>query len=176
MNKYIIFLALIFQTSLLGAAEFRINISGINGTASKPVSASEGVVLQQANWLKKNKDRTLSCNVETTKEWKQYSFSFMPKKSGKYTISIMSGRDKVFASCDEITIEGATLKNGNFEELNDKGEPLFWIKMKNPRISSSGGVNDSKFVTTAHNDRWAQIITCTKGQTVTVTFYVRENQ
>ena len=173
MKNYLVILLFIFQVCTLCAGDFRINISGINGTALKPGSASDGVVLQQAVWLKQRKDQTLSCNVTVSREWKKYSFTFMPKKTGKYTFSIMSSNEKFFASCDGITVEGTTLKNGNFEELNSSGEPKYWVKMKKPLFSQTGGVDNSRFVSTAHNDRWTQIINCTKGVEVKVTFYAR---
>lgn len=158
---------------VLGAADFRINVSGIKGTASAPCKTSAGVTLSQASWLKAKKDNTLSCDVKVTGEWKKYSFSFIPKASGRFTISLMSSNARSFAACDDITITGATLKNGNFEQLNSKGEPEGWMKMKNPRFSNSEGVNNSNCSITAHNDRWLQIINCTEGQEVTITFYAR---
>ena len=173
MKNYLIVLLTVVQVCAASAADFRINISGVNGSTLKPVSASEGVVLQQASWLKQRKDQTLSCNAAVGKEWKQYSFTFMPKKTGKYTLAVMSSNEKFFASCDNITVEGATLKNGDFEELANNGEPKYWVKMKKPSFAKSGGVDNSKFVTTAHNDRWTQIISCTKGVEVKVTFYAR---
>ncbi len=165
----------VFAASILGAADFRIDISGINGTTLAPVSVSEDVTLQQASWLKHKKDHAVSCTVGVSDEWKEHSFSFIPKKSGQFNFSLMSSSPTFFASCDNIVVTGATLKNGNFETLNN-GIPAGWYKVKNPGFSSTGGVDGSKCVSTAHNDRWTQRINCQKGEVVTVTFSVRSGK
>ena len=170
--KLSILLAAVFAISV-GAADFRIDISGVKGLTLAPVSASEGVSLQQASWRGKSKDQTLSCTVKLENEWKEYSFSFMPKKSGQYNISLMSTDPEFFAACDSITVSGTTLRNGDFEQVNAKGNPSFWYTVKNPRFSKSGGVDGSKYVVTAHNDRWTQQMSCKRGEKVTITFYAR---
>lgn len=173
MKRHIAIFMAAFAVSVLGAADFRIDISGINGTTLAPVSASNGVSLQQAGWLGRKKDQTLSCTVNVGKEWKEYSFSFMPKKSGKYNFSLMSSTPKFFVFCDNISVTGTALQNGNFETLNTKGEPANWYKLKNPAFSTTDGIDGSKCVSTAHNDRWTQRISCKKGEVVTVTFSAR---
>ncbi|MBQ4315359.1 MAG: hypothetical protein IJC21_07950 [Lentisphaeria bacterium] len=159
--------------STLAAADFRIDISGINGTAMKPVSASAGATLSQASWRGKKKSLHLSCIVQTENEWKKYSFSFVPLKDGAFYINLMSSSPKAFFACDNITVSGAVIKNGDFELLNDKKEPESWYKMKTPRFSSTDGINGSNCTITAHNDRWHQLVKCKKGELVTITFYAR---
>ena len=173
MMRYLAVLLAVITVFSLSAADFRIDLSGINGTTMKPAAASEGVSLGQASWRGKKKDQHLSCTVKVTKEWKKYSFSFIAKKSGKVSLNLMSSTPKDFFACDNITASGFELRNGDFEQLNDKGEPSGWYKMKNPRFSSSDGVDGSNCAITAHNDRWHQIIVCKKGELATITFYAR---
>ena len=173
MKRFFELLLILFCASTLSAADFRLDISGLKGATLKPVSASEEVSVIQASWRGKQKDQLLSCTVTVGKEWKKYSFCFMPKQSGKFNISIMSTKPKDFIDCDNVTAAGVELKNGNFEQLNAKGDPANWIKMKNARISTAGGVDDSKYVSTTHDDRWVQTISCKKGELVTITFYAR---
>ena len=172
MRYFAVMLAVVLA-STLSAAELRIDLSGINDTTLKPVSASEGASLSQASWRGKLKDRHLSCTVKATKEWKKYSFSFVAKKDGKCVLFLMGTDKKNFFFCDNLTASGVEIKNGNFEQLNSKGEPSGWYKTKKPRFSTSDGVDGSNCAITNHDDRWNQIIICKKGEVATITFYAR---
>ena len=172
MRYFAVLLAVVF-VSTLSAADFRIDLSGINGTSLKPVSASEGVSLSQASWRGKQKDLHLSCTVKPTGEWKKYSFSFVAKKDGKCILFLMGTDKKNFFLCDNLTADGVEIKNGDFEQLNSKGEPSGWNKTNKPRFSTSDGVDGSNCANTNHDDRWNQTITCKKGEVATISFYAR---
>ena len=60
MMRYLAVLLAIITVFSLSAADFRIDLSGINGTTMKPAAASEGVSLGQASWRGKKKDQHLS--------------------------------------------------------------------------------------------------------------------
>ena len=173
MKKYFTILSAAAFAATLSAADFRIDINGINGTVMKPLEASEGVTLTQQSWRGKNKDRHLTCTAKVTNEWKKYSITFVAKNDGVFSMHLMSTSPKDFFACDDIASSQLEIKNGNFEQLNAKGEPESWYKMKEPRFSLTDGTDGSKCGIVAHNDRWHQQIRCKKGEVVTITFCAR---
>ncbi|MBO5644164.1 MAG: hypothetical protein J6S90_02860 [Lentisphaeria bacterium] len=164
--KHLFFVLLSAVCAVISAAEFRIDISGVKGTSLRPVSASQGVTLSQASWLGERKDIRMSCSVVVSKEWKTFSFTFLPKKDGKYEINLMGTSPKVKVCCDDIQAEGAVVKNGSFDKFDAKGNPSNWKKLKTPSITDGYSI-------TTHNDRWLQTITCKQATPVTITFKAR---
>ncbi len=169
------FFASLAIAGTLTAADFRMDISGNNGVTMSPKSASEGVTVKQASWLKDKKDTRLCASVKVTNEWKEHSFTFMPKKSGKFTLNLMSASKKDQVSCDNIRIKGANILNGDFEKMHPK-RPQNWRQVgAEAKVVTDGTAQSGKnFVTVNHDNRWIQTINCKEGEAVTVTFCVKE--
>lgn len=137
-------------------------------------SASDGVTVRQAEWMKERKDQRLVASVKVSNEWKEYSFTFVPKKTGSIQLNLMSDSIKDMAACDGFRISGSSLKNGGFEEVSSSGKPSGWQSMHAPRLVTDGKAGEGKnFVEVAHNDRWMQTVPCKEGEAVTVTFLAR---
>lgn len=173
MKTALLFSAFVVAAGLT-AADFRIDVAGLKGVGMAARSASDGVTVRQAEWMKERKDQRLVASVKVSNEWKEYSFTFVPKKTGNVQLNLMSNSVKDMAACDGIRVSGSTLKNGGFEEVASSGKPSGWQSMKAPRLVTDGKAGEGKnFVQVAHNDRWFQIIPCKEGEAVTVTFLAR---
>lgn len=173
MKTALLFSALAMAAGLT-AADFRIDVAGMKGVGLVARTASDGVTAGQAEWMGDRKDQRLVVTVKVSNEWKEYSFTFVPKKTGNVQLNLMSNSVKDMAACDGIRVSGSTLKNGGFEEVASSGKPSGWQSMKAPRLVTDGKAGEGKnFVQVAHNDRWFQIIPCKEGEAVTVTFLAR---
>ena len=174
MKKIIFSFFAFAYCSMLVSAEFRMDIGGVKGASLRPVSASSGVSVVQASWLGKNKDFRLSCTASLTDEWKEFSFSFLPKKDGYYAINLMSSNSKDKVCCDHIIVSGAELKNASFEELDAGGNPVNWRKMGKASVSENDPADGCRCAVSSHDDRWMQHIKCQKGKAVTIKFKARK--
>jgi hypothetical protein len=163
----------------------RIDINGYK-IALKAVSKPEGGSLQNFNW---GKEEERKCNLtgETAPfkddQWVKSSFTFVPENDGKVAINLMGnwtpnapGKKKMDARWvlyDMITVEGATLKNGDFEEAQD-GKPVAWTCAG--FYITSGGLSDSAMVKAWHNQRCSQVIDVKKDQPVTITINAKKGE
>lgn len=113
--------------------------------------------------------------------WKQVGFQFTPLSNGVVTLVLMGQwkqtEDKKSLQIlpvifDRIEIEGAEIKNGDFEELDEKGLPKYWgvpaplhndgdfHLLKDPTKVKSGSVS----------------VFCWQNQRLTQTIAVKANQ
>ena len=167
--KKLIFTILIFAVcAALSAAEFRMDIQGVKGAALRPVSVSAGAAVAQSSWLGKRKDQRMSCTAAVTNDWKEFSFSFIPKNDGVYEINLMSDKKQNKVCCDEITVQGAEIKNGDFSQRDSKGGLAAWRKIGKATFTGEN------FAVSTHDDRWVQTIKCRKGEKITVTFKAKK--
>ncbi len=172
MKTALLFSALVMAAGLT-AADFRIDVAGLKGVGMAARTASDGVTVRQAEWMGDRKDQRLVASVKVSNEWKEYSFTFVPKKTGSVQLNLMSDSVKDMAACDGLRVSGSTLKNGGFEEVSS-GKPSGWQSMQAPRLVTDGKAGEGKnFVQVAHNDRWMQTVPCKEGEAVTVTFFAR---
>ncbi len=167
--KKSLFTILIFAVcAVLNAAEFRMDIQGYKGAALRPVSVSAGAAAAQASWLGKRKDQRMSCTAAVTDDWKEFSFSFIPKNDGVYEINLMSDKKQNKVCCGEITVQGAEIKNGDFSQRDSKGGLAAWRKV------GKASFTEENFAVSTHDDRWVQTINCRKGEKITVTFKAKK--
>ncbi len=160
--------------TVLSAADFRIDIVGGDNLSFAPGEVSENVTLAQAGWLGAKKDQRLCAQAKLSDAWREYSFSFTPKSSGKATIQLMSSDAKTFVACDNIRMS-SSIPNGSFAQLRPDGTPSGWWKMRDARVVVDGSAADGKnYVLSAHNDRWTRQFDCTAGVPVTVKFSARQ--
>ena len=160
--------------SLMGA-EFRIDLQVDKDLCGLTADGgSEGVRMAKADWKKEKADRRLVITGKTGEKWEEKWIQFIPAEDCRVTIQLMSTSPKVYAAYDHIRIEGASMQNGSFEQLNPKGNLQGWYPMKKPALKKTGAADGKNCVEVNHDDRFTQMIKCKKGQPVKITFMVRD--
>ena len=175
MMKTVLMGAVMLGAVSLMGAEFRIDLQvdkNICGLA--PDGGSEGVRIAKADWLKVNADRRLVITGKSGEKWVEKWVQFIPAEDCRVTVQLMSPSPKVYAAYDHIRIEGASMQNGSFEQLNPKGNLQGWYPMKKPALKKTGAADGKNCVEVNHDDRFTQMIKCKKGQPVKITFMVRD--
>ena len=144
----------------------RIDIWGNNpnekvGFKDYRVDVGKGVVDIYA-WDKENGKYALYSLLELPPDtWTQVGFTFTPIVDGTITV-LLTGVDKqaedkkgpvpVFTFYDSIELTGAEIKNGNFEELDEKGNPKQWLKSASANPATDAIlVKEPKFVKNGSN-------------------------
>lgn len=179
MNRLLLTLLAAAAASSVSAAAvrnvFRIDLQGDKGLGMVYKNGSEGTTGSQAGWLKEKKDTRLIVTGPISQEWKEFSFTFVPKADGKVSLNLMSDNPKFQVSYDNIRVTGATIANGDFETAAKQADrPDRWWPMGKPGfVKEAQGGSGKNFVTCAHNDRWNQPISCKAGEAVTVTFQAK---
>lgn len=178
------FAALVCVASSYGAeksVKARIDVVGKDsGIGMVFAECSTDLVGSQADWMKEEKDKRLLavCPVQT--EWTKTFFSFIPKKSGSLGIALMTdgNNDSAFVDYDMITIEGAELLNGDFEQADAKGRPNGWGPMNEPVYDNKSGTAKSgnAFVKCSSKNRFNATIKVSEGQKVIITFWTRASK
>jgi len=182
--------AILFGAAMLPAAtltgtDFRIdllvdkNICGLEF-----IGGSEGVRGNNAKWLKGNANCRLLITGKAGETWEENSFQFSAKEDCEVDIHLMAewtaGKEtRPWIAYDSIHIEGALLKNGSFEHQDSrKGMLKNWTiyAKKKSYVLKKGNdaASGKKYIEVSHDNRAIQRIKCRKGQTVTVTFMVRD--
>jgi len=115
-------------------------------------------------------------------KWTQYKFVFSAEKDTSVKLSFVGNWSKnnqtkkmnrLWINYDNITVEGATLKNGDFEE-SKSGKPVSWNMQdaENYIVDEEVKAQSGKaFVKVWYFRNVTQYIPVTAGQKVTVTFY-----
>lgn len=179
MNRILVTLFAAIAATAVSAApagnRFRIDMQGEKGLGMVYKNGSEGTTGSQAGWLKEKKDTRLIVTGPISQEWKEFSFTFVPKADGKVSINLMSDNPKFQVSYDNIRVTGATIANGDFETAAKQADrPDRWWPMGKPGfVKEAQGGSGKNFVTCAHNDRWSQPISCKAGEAITVTFQAK---
>ncbi len=155
--------------------QFRIDVQGEKELGLVYRSGSEGTTGSQAGWLKEKKDTRLVVKGAIADEWKEFTFTFVPKADGRARLEIMSDDIKFFVAYDNFRVTGATLANGDFETAGKQPDrPDRWWPMRKPvYVKDAQGASGKNFVLCAHNDRWIQSLPCKAGEAITVTFLAK---
>lgn len=93
--------------------------------------------------MKGREDQRPIVTVQSSPEWKQHSVTFTPKADGQIEVIIMGNRKDKDILYDSVTVKGATLNNGTFEELNAKGLPAGW-NLKQEAFRTNGAASGKK--------------------------------
>ncbi|HOK05219.1 MAG TPA: hypothetical protein P5270_02085 [Victivallales bacterium] len=152
----------------------RIDIDGTNNTINLTLDANlQGGWGTNASWFDddaKNKEYVLVI-FQTTDNWSQSSFSFLPTKDGEVSLILRSRwipdktkEEEEWTLFDNIVVEGAEIKNGNFEEGNSS-----WNLNGNSEIVTEGKQNN-KCVKVSHDSPAIQNMTVNKDKKVKITF------
>ena len=173
MKRILIAAAFAAAASLMAADDARIDLLAKSGLVCN--SVSEGVTASPALWMKGREDQRLIVTVQSAPEWKKHSFTFTPKADGQIEFIIMGNRKDKDILYDSVTVKGATLNNGTFEELNAKGLPAGW-NLKQEAFRSNGAASGKHCVQTNHDKRATQRISVKGGQAVEVSFMMKAAQ
>jgi len=139
MKKTMILCALTMIANLVFAADqARIDINGQAQQITLQKGDEKNVYYGNGSWLEADqKDKHLMASFEASAdEWRDFTFSFTPSKSGVITFILLGQWDETptnrkFVLFDDITITGNILKNTSFDEMNaDNATPKSWIKQK----------------------------------------------
>ncbi len=120
-----------------------------------------------------------------TDSWREMSFSFMPQASGEASLILLGSsysdpltktQQPVWVYVDDIRVEGAKLRNGDFEQRQKNGAAVAWrthvkpgVAIQDPKLAASG----EWLVKVAHDRRFMQKLEVTAGRAVTVRAKVR---
>ena len=140
-------------------------------------------------WLKKKKNYKMSVSAHSQalykNEWTDFKISFIPLQNGvikklllrsRYgNIDAKTGkRKKIWVYADDLTVSGAKIYNGDFEEVDHKGKLKFWSKIA-PLVNSKFAESGNRYIKIFH-DRVCSYknIKIQKGKMVTIQLKVRE--
>lgn len=152
----------------------------------QPATANaDAVECGRAPWLTDNV-QNIWAKMPQMKEgvWNKFSFRFIPEKDGKISITLIATADKNMKSgktenswilWDTLSLDGATLMNGDMELKNANGKPAHWLDNGQttngndlPQAHSGSGL----LCTAAKKQAVQSGINVTAGQEVTLTGYV----
>lgn len=187
MRKIIVaLLVVVFGVGLYAQTmKARVDIKGL-GVPLKPVSGPDKGFLKYIHWGKKEQ-RKFNLTGETAplskNKWGKASFSFIPEKDGKVVISLAGnwsrskgkkGLNACWIYYDMVTVEGSSVKNGDFENVSKKGGAAYWRCSKEAYVTSGTDfVSGKAAVKVWHNKRCTQVVKVKKGQKVTITVNVK---
>lgn len=117
---------------------------------------------------------------EATLEWKEYSISFIPSKTGSITLGL-TAFDKApkgmydWIEYDKIEITNATLNNTSFEFLSVKGDLWAWryYSKLTPKIGKEDAADGKNYLAVTRSCPARQGINVTAGKKVTIKFMAR---
>ena len=160
----------------------RIDVEGTvdNVKTAMDFTSSDGGVGKQADWLKEDKGTRLTIEFPASKEWKKYSFTFMPKTDGKVMLDVMGNyapdpKDRQWFWYDNFTVEGAIIKNGDFEIKDDSGKLEGWNVNYDAEVGGSAQ-NGKIAIKANHDNRVTQNIPVKAGVPVTVIFWMKSDK
>lgn len=187
MLKRILTIAvLIAGIGCFAGSAVRIDVNGISKkVALKSGKVSKGLRLVHGGWLKDKAKYYLMAysNMNISKEWKEYSFSFTPDKDGIVSIYFRGAWHKpkgakkniaVWVAYDNITVTGTEAKNSDFEFVNQKNLFDGWTgNSANMVIGAADAKSGKNYIIAWHNSPVYQTLKLKKGQEVTITFYAK---
>lgn len=178
----ILFGAAMLTVTTLTGANFRVDLQvDKDACGLKFKEASEGVRGVYAPWLKENAQCRLVVIGKAEENWKEKSFQFTADEDCVISLQFMADRldkQRPWVAYDNVRIEGASIKNGSFEQVDPERElPKKWgsyPKAKMVLKTGDDAADGKKYVEASHDNRAIQLIKCKKGETVTITFMVRD--
>lgn len=118
-------------------------------------------------------------NKPLSDEWRELKFTAVSQHNTKLNLSLngpyrpVEGGSKIlipiWIAYDDIKIEGAEIKNGNFEKLNDQGIPENWI-CRSKNVLTDNGEN---YIKASFERPVKQIIYIKGGKPITITMKVK---
>jgi hypothetical protein len=184
--------------SAVGASALDYNIRvDIDGTKNDihfsdfaPVS-TKGVVTK-ATWLATEKADAHLCGQFATPvgTWTEVAFRATPSADGQIALSLMGpwqrkpnqetvADDKkeieeIRVSWDLVSVDGATVANGDFEQANASGAEGWWFNKGAERMTGENLAKSGKaWISTWHNGNAVQLITVSAGKPFTIRGWVQ---
>ena len=176
LMKAVLLGAVMLEAVSLMGAEFRIDLQVQKNTCGLAADGgSEGIRMSKATWMKEKADCRLLIIGKSGEKWEEKWVQFIPAEDCAVRVELMSNSAKEYAEFDNIRIEGASIKNGSFEQLSSKGFPSGgWYAMRKFNLKKTDAADGENCVEVFHNGRAMQAIKCKKGQPVKITFMVRD--
>ncbi|KPK64205.1 MAG: hypothetical protein AMK73_04760 [Planctomycetes bacterium SM23_32] len=94
---------------------------------------AEADALGHCPWLGEGKEKTgLTCERRLGRDWEELWVEFVPEGDGQVEIDLQGewyqarGDDVRLVWADSVTVEGTTIRNGDFEEADPAGRPAGW--------------------------------------------------
>lgn len=156
-------------------AVFRIDLQVLKDSCGlKADGGSKDLSISKATWKKDKADCRLQTVGNSGKKWKEGWVRFIPAEDCNVRVELMSNSTKDYVAFDHIRIEGASVKNGSFEQLDAKGNAQGWYALGKYTLKKTDAADGENCVEVFHNGRAMQNIKCKKGQPVKITFMVRD--
>lgn len=162
--------------SIVSAVDFRVDISG--NKIELENKDAKGLRVQTDGWLGENRNQRLLYIGPVSGQWEEKSFSFTAKKDGTVGINLMGTINKKGApliAYDDVKVNGKALVNGSFEQTAAKGIPG-WGGWGSAKVMTDGGADGKNYVLANHVHALNQRINVKAGETVTVSFKVKEGK
>ncbi len=181
MRKLFIIIFVVLGSAVFAgdrSKEARIDLVGFGNekVAMAIDKCSAGVTVSKASWLKDEIDTRIVASANLSDSWREYTFSFIPKKSGMIDFNLMGNATKKanWIFYDNITIDGAVLVNGDFEDLAKDGKPVNWSIVNDACVVNDSGAQSGKaFIKASHNNRLSQNFKVEEGKLVVVKFWAK---
>ena len=185
MYKALVISVIIGIGTVCSAVGPRIDIYGIKDKVELTPAGGKNTKVVNPSWMKDKKNYFLMAySPKFSEKWQQYSFSFIPQKNGTIMIEFKGywekpkGTDKPvprWVAYDNIIVDGAEIKNGDFELLNSKQTYTKWACTPvNTVINSESAQSGKNYAIAWHNAPVAQVLNVKKGQKITVSFYAKK--
>ena len=170
------------RVAAAGPPQVRLDVIGVDEMVPlKLLSASKDAKAAQATWLPgEKKECFLFVEAPLTADaWTETTLKFTPLKDGTLTLKLKGefrkkGEEPVWVYYDDITVEGAELQNGNFEQDGGKGRAAGWPQwkkgaeyVKNKSLARTGNA----CVKVCHESAIAQPLRVKAQQPVTIVFH-----
>lgn len=151
---------------------------GMTGLKTMP-----GSKLSYASWIKdpaKKKMHIIFVRSGLKNEWETDEFEFIPEEDGLISIILVGRwyidkktkkRRQIFTAYDNIEVEGAKIRNGSFENLNENGKLIGWALHRGAKLKTNDKAKSGEnYVIASHDCPIRQKIKVKKGQKVKIKF------
>jgi hypothetical protein len=150
----------------------RIDINGISGKVKfKAVKGCRA-------WPNGQVLTAASAPLKDDGKWITLEFSFLPENDGYVMVTLLGpgyvdkkiqkGPIPAWVDFDDIVVSGTELQNGDFEQVDEKGLPLYWV-LKGKMVPGEKG----NAVRVWHNQQASQKIEVKKDVEVSITARVK---
>ncbi len=164
-------------------AQARIDVQGLG---EPPLTMKPDRGSEVATWAKPSGVRlTGDTDDLPSDEWREFEYSFVPDADGAVEMQLM-GQGHMSATegdyiplwvyFDDVSVEGAELANGGFEERDAAGRPAGWANSEQGGflvVDEGSAFSGECAVKVWHNGRFRQTIQVTAGAPVTIRAMVR---
>lgn len=176
--KLFLVLSYVLACGFLAAGEFRMDLISLKSNIDLEIrKTSEKFKVIDSPWYKEKRRQSIEIRGETSDQWKAFSFTFVPKKSGEVILRVSApyvkpGQTPKVCAYDDFKIEGAELKNGGFEE---KVPAHGWIPGWGTKdgLMTGDAAEGNFYMRAAYRKAVTQTLNCREGVPVTISFQAK---